>query len=142
MRRREFISALGVATASSLLIDGASPARAEAPGRVYRLGHLANTAASEALSRDVLLPELARLGFVLGRNLDLIESAIDESRAAISTEPGSAVAQDSLLEALRRKVTLLQQTILLINEVRKGQGENAMDIIDEMREGAPPSNPI
>lgn len=72
MRRREFISALGVATASSLLIDGASPARAEAPGRVYRLGHLANTAASEALSRDVLLPELARLGFVLGRNLAFV----------------------------------------------------------------------
>lgn len=87
----------------------------------------------------VLSPEIA---LVLNENLDLIESAIGESRAAIATEPESTVAQESLLEALRRKVTLLQNTILLINEVRKGQGENAMDLIDEMRESAPPSNPI
>jgi hypothetical protein len=87
----------------------------------------------------VLSPELAT---VLNENLDLIESAIGESRAALATEPESNVAQESLLEALRRKVTLLQNTILLINEVRKGQGENAMDLIDEMRESEPPSNPI
>jgi hypothetical protein len=87
----------------------------------------------------VLSPELT---LVLNENLDLIESAIDESRTALATEPGSAVAQDSLLEALRRKVTLLQNTILLINEVRKGQGENAMELIDEMREKAPSANPI
>jgi hypothetical protein len=42
-------------------------------------------------------------------------------------------------------VTLLQNTILLINEVRKGQGENALDLIDEMRKTPDvdaPSNPI
>jgi hypothetical protein len=87
----------------------------------------------------VLSPELT---LVLNENLDLIESAIDESRAALRTEPESTVAQESLLEALRRKVTLLQNTILLINEVRKGQGENAMELIDEMREKAPSANPI
>ncbi len=101
---------------------------------------------------DGVLPQ--ELTSVLNQNLDLIENAIGESRTAIATEPQSTAAQESLLKALRSKVTLLQNTILLINEVRKGQGENALDLIDEMRKtpGAPispispisnvPSNPI
>ncbi len=84
----------------------------------------------------------AELASVLNQNLDLIENAIGESRAAIATEPQSTAAQESLLQALRSKVTLLQNTILLINEVRKGQGENALDLIDEMRKTTDPSNPI
>ena len=48
------------------------------------------------------------------------------------------VAGDSLLTALRRKLSLLQNTVLLINEVRKGQGENALDLIDEMRDSDSP----
>jgi hypothetical protein len=79
---------------------------------------------------------------VLNKNLDLIENAIGESRTAIKTQPRSAAAQQSLLQALRSKLTLLQNTILLINEVRKGQGENALDLIDEMRKAKDPSNPI
>src|SRR5262245_29442360 len=38
-------------------------------GRAYRLGHLANTAPSETLTRETILPELANLGFIEGRNL-------------------------------------------------------------------------
>jgi tetratricopeptide (TPR) repeat protein len=92
---------------------------------------------------DGVLPQ--ELASVLNQNLDLIENAIGESRTAIATEPQSPAAQESLLQALRSKVTLLQNTILLINEVRKGQGENALDLIDEMRKTPVPnvpSNPI
>jgi tetratricopeptide (TPR) repeat protein len=92
---------------------------------------------------DGVLPQ--ELAAVLNQNLDLIENAIGESRTAIATEPQSTAAQESLLQALRSKVTLLQNTILLINEVRKGQGENALDLIDEMRKTPfpnAPSNPI
>jgi hypothetical protein len=92
-----------------------------------------------AANDGVLSPELAG---VLNQNLDLIERAISESRDAIATEPESAAAQQSLLEALRLKVSLLQNAILLINEVRKGEGENARDLIDDMRKKATPSNPI
>jgi anti-sigma factor ChrR (cupin superfamily) len=92
-----------------------------------------------AQNDGVLTPELTS---VLNQNLDLIEKAIDESRTAIATEPQSTAAQESLLQALRSKVTLLQNTILLINEVRKGEGENALDLIDEMRKPNAPSNPI
>lgn len=80
---------------------------------------------------------------VLRRNLTLIEDAIGESRTAARQEPANAAAGESLLAALRRKVSLLQNTVLLINEVRKGRGENALGVIDKMRESENPngSNP-
>ena len=66
---------------------------------------------------------------VLQANLTVIDAAIGESRAAVETEPASEVARNSLFEALRRKVTLLQDTIALINEMRKGNQEGAARIM-------------
>ena len=66
---------------------------------------------------------------VLQANLTVIDAAIGESRAAVQTEPASEVARNSLFEALRRKVTLLQDTIALINEMRKGNQEGAARIV-------------
>jgi anti-sigma factor RsiW len=54
------------------------------------------------------------------KNLSVIDQAISESRAAVRSQPDSRTAQDSLFEALRRKVVLLQDTIALMNEMRKG----------------------
>lgn len=59
---------VGVATATSTLL-GSRPAHAQVPGRVYRLAHLANSTVSEKASRDLLLPELAKLGFVEDKSL-------------------------------------------------------------------------
>jgi anti-sigma factor ChrR (cupin superfamily) len=92
-----------------------------------------------AQNQGALPPEL---NAVLDQNLALIENAIEESRQALATAPSSTVAQESLLSALRRKVSLLQSTILLINEVRKGEGENALDLIEEIRETGSSPNPI
>jgi putative ABC transport system substrate-binding protein len=63
MRRRKFIAGLAGTVAFPLA------ARAQTPNRIYRLGHLANSADSEAFTRQITLPELARLGYVEGRNL-------------------------------------------------------------------------
>ena len=63
MRRREFIALAGAAAAWPLA------ARAQTPNRIYRLGHIGSVATSEAFTRQITLPELARLGFVEGRNL-------------------------------------------------------------------------
>ena len=79
---------------------------------------------------------------VLNANLDLIEQAIGESRAAAQARPESQVAQDSLLQALRNKLSLLQNTIMLINEVRKGRGQTAYDLINKIEDSQQPSNPI
>ncbi len=57
---------------------------------------------------------------VLQKNLAVIDQAIGESRAALQSQPASGTAQDGLFEALRTKVALLQQTVELINEMRKG----------------------
>jgi Putative zinc-finger len=56
----------------------------------------------------------------LKKNLQIIDGAIAESRSALRSEPQSAPARESLFEALRRKMSLLQDTIALMNEMRKG----------------------
>lgn len=53
---------------------------------------------------------------VLRRNLAAVDRAIDESRAALATEPASTLAQDSLLDALDTKVALLQDAVALGSE--------------------------
>ena len=66
---------------------------------------------------------------VVQANLTVLDQAIVESRTALQTEPQSEVAQQSLFEALRQKVALLQETLALINEMRKGNEEGAARII-------------
>ena len=51
----------------------------------------------------------------IAQSLQTIDRAIADSRAALKAEPESFVAQTSLLEALRMKVTLLQETVSLMN---------------------------
>ncbi len=65
---------------------------------------------------------------VLRKNLSVIDAAISESRAALRSQPESALAQESLFEAFRRKLALLEDTIALINEMRKGNQAGAARI--------------
>lgn len=67
---------------------------------------------------------------MLQKNLQVIDQAIAESRAALRSEPLSASARDSLFDALKRKVALLQDTIALMNEMRKGNSAGAAQIVD------------
>ena len=69
MRRREFLSGLGGTGAALQLVAGAMPAYAQTPNRIYRLAHLSNSVPSETFTRETTLPELAKLGFVEGRNV-------------------------------------------------------------------------
>jgi anti-sigma factor RsiW len=62
---------------------------------------------------------------VLQKNLTVIDQAITESRAALQSQPASSNAQNGLFDALRTKVALLQQTVELINEMRKGNQAEA-----------------
>jgi anti-sigma factor RsiW len=62
---------------------------------------------------------------VLQKNLTVIDQAISESRAALKSQPASSNAQNGLFDALRTKVALLQQTVELINEMRKGNQAEA-----------------
>ena len=72
-------------------------------------------AALEQLTADrqnALDPDVAEN---IARSLAVIDKAIGESRTALQREPDSILAETSLLEALRMKVSLLQQTVSLMN---------------------------
>jgi len=71
---------------------------------------------------------------VLQANLTVIDKAIGESRAALQSEPSSSLAQDSLFGALQSKVSLLQDTVALINEMRKGNPEGTARIVSGMNQ--------
>ena len=71
---------------------------------------------------------------VFQRNLQVIDQAIDESRAALKSQPASADVQESLFDAMRSKVALLQQTVELINEMRKGNSAEAGRLIQGLNQ--------
>ncbi len=68
-------------------------------------------------------------------NLEIIDQAIDDSRQALRTDPESQIAQESLFDAFRRKVSLLQDTIALMNEMRKGNPARATAIASGLNKG-------
>ncbi|MDQ3070163.1 MAG: zf-HC2 domain-containing protein [Acidobacteriota bacterium] len=72
--------------------------------------------------KDVLEPQVAA---TLDKNLGVLNEAISESRAAVRTQPQSVVARESLFEALRKKVSLLQDTISLVGEISRGNPAGA-----------------
>jgi len=83
-----------------------------------------------ANDRQVLDPQVAA---ELQKNLQVIDLAIGESRAALKAQPSSEPAQQSLFEAFRTKVALLQDTVALINEMRKGNQAEAVRIAEGLK---------
>lgn len=73
-----------------------------------------------------------QLAATLRKNLGVIDHAISESRAALKSQPDSEPAQASLFDAFRDKLTLLQDTVALINEMRKGNQAEAARIAGGM----------
>lgn len=71
-----------------------------------------------------------RTAATLDKNLNIIDQAIAETRAAVKAEPASVAAHGALFGALKQKVTVLQDTIALINEMRKGNNAGAAQIVD------------
>lgn len=77
-----------------------------------------------ASGSSALDPAMATM---LSQNIKTINAAITESRAALVANPGNGPARDSLFEALRRKVVVLQATVNLMNEMRKGNQVGAIE---------------
>lgn len=124
-------------TAGPAAVDPATATEAELIGSVeaelqQTERHLERAVAGlEVLARDrqTLDPQVAD---EVQKNMLVIDRAIGESRAALRGNPLSAEAQDSLFEAFRAKIALLQDTVALINEVRKGNQAEAARIADGM----------
>ena len=99
------MSLLGGATALHL-VASMTPVQAQTAGRIYRLAHISNSAVSEANSRKVILPELAKLGFVEGRNL-VFDGRIGEQdaqtnlmRELLAAKPDVVIAVGPALAAV------------------------------------------
>ena len=67
----------------------------------------------------------------IDKSLGIIDQAIAENRAAVSAEPANVAARETLFQALRSKVALLQDTITLINEMRKGNNAAAAQLVNK-----------
>jgi hypothetical protein len=70
----------------------------------------------------------------LQKNLAVIDQAITESRAALRAQPASEPAQQSLMESFKAKIALLQDTVALINEMRKGNDAGAARIVSGLKQ--------
>jgi|SRR5689334_11248745 len=75
-----------------------------------------------------------RTAATLQKNLAVIDQAINESRAAIRSQPASEPAQQSLIENFKTKIALLQDTVALINEMRKGNEAGAARIVSGLKQ--------
>jgi len=79
-------------------------------------------------NQEALDPETSA---TIDKNLGIIDQAIAENRAAVTSEPTSVAARETLFQALRSKVSLLQDTITLINEMRKGNNAAAAQLVNK-----------
>jgi anti-sigma-K factor RskA len=75
-----------------------------------------------------------RTAATLQKNLAVIDQAISESRAAVRSQPANEPAQQSLIENFKTKIALLQDTVALINEMRKGNEAGAARIVSGLKE--------
>jgi hypothetical protein len=66
---------------------------------------------------------------VVQANIEVVDDAISQSRAALETNPDNEIAQESFFQALQSKVELLQNAIALINEMRQGDQAGAAAIV-------------
>ena len=66
---------------------------------------------------SALDPAIAAL---LQKNLTATDQAIAESQKALAGSPDSVPARESLIDALRRKVDVLQATVMLMNDMARG----------------------
>jgi anti-sigma factor RsiW len=119
-----------------------APGGAPAPGNAGRdaavqavadelqlaMQHYENAIAQlEALTKNrdsTIDPAVAAM---LQKNLTVVDEAIAESRMALASNPESEPARESLFEALRRKVGVLQATVSLMNQMRQGNPAGAAD---------------
>jgi anti-sigma factor RsiW len=125
---------LAAAAALALVVSGLSwvgvrltdtpPAPSNAAGAVVRPEfELAEAEYTDAIARleeaaDAARPRLDALtNETLRSSIDDIDIAIGDARDALAREPGDALSQENLLDALGSKVALLQDTVAMLGDL-------------------------
>lgn len=136
-RGRQASTAVAVPAADDHAAGTASAGAAAASADDPVQGVDAELAASEqhftrALEQATKVPGAVdpRTVAVLQKNLLVVNQALEESRAALRTDPQSMHARQSFYDVLRQKIQFLQDTIALMNEMRKGDAAGAAQIVE------------
>jgi anti-sigma factor RsiW len=157
--RRPYVAWLAIAAALVIAVGSAVlllvPRGAAPPAQVSSAAPPADAAATGAPADAVSAVEAAQAQFekaivdlekvakanqraldpatsaTIEKNLGIIDQAIAENRVAVKSEPASVAARETLFDALRQKVSLLQDTIALINEMRKGNNAAAAQMVNK-----------
>ena len=108
--------------------DAAAAAAVEAELKLAEEHYQKAISGLERIANAAASPLDAGTAATLQKSLGVINQAIDESRAAVRSEPASQQAQHSLIENFKTKLALLQDTVALINELRAGNGTAAARI--------------
>jgi RNA polymerase sigma factor (sigma-70 family) len=108
-------------------VDAADPVQGVASELALTEEHLQRAIEQAARSDQGVDPQTVA---VLQKNLQVVNQAIAESRAALQTNPQSTPARQTLYDALRQKIQFLQDTIALMNEMRKGDAAGAAEIVE------------
>jgi anti-sigma factor RsiW len=66
----------------------------------------------------------------LDRNLQILDQAIADNTALLRQEPQNVAARNGLFDLLQRKISLLQDTISLMNEMRKGNAAGVAQVVE------------
>lgn len=66
----------------------------------------------------------------LDRNLQILDQAIADSSDALQKEPQNVAARSSLFDLLQRKISLLQDTLTLMNAMRKGNAAGVAQLVE------------
>ena len=66
----------------------------------------------------------------LDRNLQILDQAIAENSSALQQDPQNIAARNGLFDLLQRKISLLQDTLTLMNEIRKGNAAGVAQVVD------------
>lgn len=118
--RQAPVAATAVSTASTASVDAFTDELTQAMTHYEKaIGQLETLTKGQDGALDPLVAA------TLQKNLTTIDDAIAESRTALTRDPASVPARDSLLDALQRKVSVLQETVALMNEIRKGDQAGA-----------------
>jgi len=126
--RRVAPAAAGAASAGAAAASVASELRLAETHYEKAIKGLEEIATSEQDSLD------PRTAATMRKSLAVIDQAISESRAAVQSEPASQPAQESLIENFKAKIGLLQNTVALINEMRKGNEAGAARIVSGLKQ--------
>lgn len=117
------------ATQAAATLDTGFIDEAHDAAEAHYVSAIAGLEALTSVERTALEPEMVD---VLDSGMTVIDAAIDRSREALEREPESQLAQESLFQALRNKVALLQGTLTLADEMRRSDLDDAEPATPEM----------